>query len=120
MLFSDPEFADMKTVAVGRSPELIQAALQEILGTGKSFPFYTIVHDGPSSIRLFLQEPYADSIEMPAHMILPADIAKSLLEFTTSGARYPHQLTPSGFKGFTISEIEIAGKSAAIVIATWV
>lgn len=98
----------------------LSSALEQILAGESTFPYYTIVYGGESSIRLFLQQPFEDAIELDRGSSRPLEIAEELMYFANNGGRYPENTDPSLSKGWIIRAQTFGSKQAAVAQAAWV
>ncbi|HEY0948309.1 MAG TPA: hypothetical protein VGE53_02390 [Candidatus Paceibacterota bacterium] len=119
------DYADLKaiepivTIGTTRYKEEIESFLRKALASeGEAFPHYTIVRGGPGSMRLHLQTPYADSIDLPAKY--PDQLAEAYVGFIENEARYPDQPHPDRVRGIAVRTASINGKRAALVEAVWI
>ncbi len=117
------QLADMgpsAPVASSRYFHDLKDALEKILDNESQFTHFTIIHGGLGSIRLFLQHPLEDSIDLPRGSSTASEIATELLNFTLEGARYSDNPPGEMDKGWSIRVVTIGPKKAAIAEAAWV
>jgi len=98
----------------------LSTALQQILNGQSAFTHYTIVHGGDGSIRLFLQQPFGDAVDLPRGSSRPLEVAEELMRFADETGRYPENSDPTKKKGWTIRALTINFQQAAVAEATWV
>ena len=118
------ELADIgqaQEIAASDDPVELSNALQSILNSSRRFTHYDIVRGGMGSVRLFLQQPFGESIDLPESSSEAGSIARELIQLRNEGgARYPDKPCADREQGWRIRKIEIQGKPAAIAEAAWV
>ena len=96
----------------------LSEALEKVLEGAPRFTHFAIVHEGASSIRLFLQGPLEGAVDLPHGSSTAFEAANELIAFAKEGARYSDNPPEGRVKGWSIRAVTIGPKKAAIAEAT--